>query len=445
MYADVADLADAEERETLRRHAVASEQASRIAAMLALARSEPGVAIRPDDLDRDPWLLNCANGTLDLRTGTLRPHRPEDLISRCLRTEFAPEADSDCPRWRAFLRRILDGNTDLTGFVQRAIGYTLTGSTSERCMFILYGSGANGKSTCIEALRLLLGDGYASRTPTQTLLAKRGDTIPNDVARLRGVRLVTASETGDGQRLDEALVKDLTGGDRIVARFMRGEWFEFSPNFKIFLSTNHKPRVAGNDDAIWDRLRLVPFLTRIPEEERQPMDRMLAGFEAELPGILNWAVQGCLDWQRRGLGEPPEVRMATADYRDEMDVLGEFLSECCLLRREARVSSHELYDEYKRWAIDVGERVLSQKRFSLGMEHRGKQLGFRKQHTRDGKSWIGVGLAFATAGSAAEGPGRDGSWASSRHDPSHPSPIFSIRSGRDPSQASRGQPDGAMM
>jgi putative DNA primase/helicase len=366
--------------------------------MLALARSEPGVPIRPDDLDRDAWLLNCANGTLDLHSGELRPHRRDDLITRCLRAEFMPGVD--CPRWRAFLHRIMDGNAELVGFVQRAVGYTLTGSTSERCMFILYGSGKNGKTVYLEGLRLLLGDGYTARTPTQTLMAKRGDTIPNDVARLRGVRLVTASETGDGHRLDEALVKDITGGDKLVARFMRGEWFEFAPTFKIFLSTNYKPRIVGNDDAIWDRLRLVPFLIRIPEEERRPMDEMLAEFEAELPGILNWAVEGCLDWQRHGMGEPPEVRMAIADYRDEMDTLGEFLAECCVLSRDARVSSHDLYDEYKRWATDSGERVLSHKRFSQWMEHRGTQLGFQKQHTRGGKVWNGIGLAYALAGTA---------------------------------------------
>jgi putative DNA primase/helicase len=317
------------------------------------------------------------------------------LITRCLSTAFVP--DVDCPRWRSFLDRIFDANADLMGFVQRAVGYTLTGSTSERCMFILHGGGKNGKTVFLEGLRLLLGDGYTARTPTQTLLAKRGESIPNDLARLRGVRLVTASETGDGNRLDEALVKDITGGDRIVARFMRGEWFEFTPHFKIFLSTNYRPRISGTDDAIWDRLRLVPFLIRIPEEERRPMDEMLAEFKAELPGILNWAIQGGLDWQQYGLGEPPEVRVATADYRQEMDTLGEFLSECCLLKRDHRVSNHDLYETYRTWVSDAGERPLSQKRFSQGLEHRGRELGFEKRHTREGKVWQGLALAYTFA------------------------------------------------
>jgi P4 family phage/plasmid primase-like protien len=394
IYNEVSELADADDREELHRHAVQSEQASRIAAMLSLARSEPGIAIRPDDLDRDSWLLNCHNGTIDLTTGELSPHQRTDLITRCLSLDYDPAAT--CPHWESFLERIMDGNRDLVTFIQRAVGYTITGSTAERCMFILHGVGKNGKTVFLEGMRLLLGDGYTARTPTQTLLSKKGDTIPNDVARLRGVRLVTASETGDGNRLDEALIKDLSGGDRIVARFMRGEWFEFTPHFKIYLSSNYKPRVSGTDDAIWDRLKLVPFLIRIPEEERRPMEQMLKEFEQELAGICNWAVRGCLDWQRYGMGEPPEVRMATADYRDEMDVLQDFLSECCVLNSTASVASQHLYAEYKRWSTNAGERILPQKRFSQWMEHRGTQMGFKKQHTKEGKIWHGIALDLKT-------------------------------------------------
>jgi putative DNA primase/helicase len=392
IYQEVGDLIDAKDREVLHRHAFLSEQVSRIAAMLSLARSEPGVPVKPEDLDRDPWHLNCANGNLDLRTGTLHPHRREDLITRSPTVAFDP--DAECPRWLAFLDRVFDGDAELIGFVRRAVGYSLTGSTAERCLFILHGAGRNGKTVFLEGLRLLLGD-YVARTPTQTLMAKRGESIPNDLARLRGVRLVTASETGDGQRLDEALVKDLTGGDRIVARYLRAEWFEFVPRFKIFLATNHKPRIGGTDDAIWDRLRLVPFLVRIPEEERRPMEQMLREFEAELAGILAWAVSGCLEWQRDGLGVPPGVREATAEYRDEMDVIGAFLAECCRIEPGARASSHDLYEEYKRWAAEAGERVWSHKRFAQGMEQRGSRDGFRKQHTRDGRVWFGIALAGA--------------------------------------------------
>jgi P4 family phage/plasmid primase-like protien len=395
IYSEVSEVADSEDREELHRHAIQSEQVSRITAMLALARSEPGIAIGPDELDRDSWLLNCHNGTIDLRTGLLLPHRQTDLITRCLNLDYDLEAT--CPHWESFLDRIMDGNRDLVTFIQRAVGYTITGSTSERCMFILHGVGKNGKTVFLEGMRLLLGDGYTARTPTQTLLSKKGDTIPNDIARLRGVRLVTASETGDGNRLDEALIKDLSGGDRIVARFMRGEWFEFTPHFKIYLSSNYKPRVSGTDDAIWDRLKLVPFLIRIPEEERRPMEQILTEFQQELAGICNWAVRGCLDWQRYGMGEPPEVRIATAGYRDEMDVLQDFLAECCVLDASAKVASQDLYAEYKRWATDAGERTLSQKRFSQWLEHRGVQMGFSKQHTSHGKIWNGIALDLRTS------------------------------------------------
>ena len=301
LYDEVRTLSNPDDRKALLDHAQDSESVTRIAAMLSLARSEPGIPVRPDDLDRDIWLFNCLNGTLDLRSGELRPHRREDLITRIAPVAYDPTAE--CSKWNTFLKRIMDGNDDLVAFLRRAVGYSLTGSTSERCIFILYGGGKNGKTVFIEAVRMLFGEWYAARTPTQTLMAKRGDAIPNDVARLKGARFVSACETGEGKVLDEAAVKDMTGGDRIAARFMRAEWFEFTPHFKIFLSTNHKPRIIGRDDAIWDRIRLVPFEVRISDNERRPMDELLAEFRAELPGILAWAVKGCMEWQRERIGD----------------------------------------------------------------------------------------------------------------------------------------------
>jgi putative DNA primase/helicase len=224
-------------------------------------------------------------------------------------------------------------------------------------------------------------------------MTKRGDAIPNDVARLKGVRFVSASETTEGRAFDEAAIKDLTGGDRIAARFMRGEWFEFLPQFKIFLSTNHKPRVTGRDDAIWDRIRLVPFNVRIPDAEQRPMEELLAGFREEMPGILAWAVKGCLEWQRNGLGTPPQVAEATAAYRDEMDVLGDFIAECCRVEPMTTISGRELYEAYRTWAEEAGERPMSQCMFSLRMAERGRAEGFEKRHTRAGRIWMGLALA----------------------------------------------------
>jgi len=399
LYEEVSSLDDERQREQMVRHARISEGASRIAAMLALARSEPGIAVRPDDLDRDAWLLNCPNGTLDLRTGELRPHRREDLITRIVPAAYEPTAD--CPRWTAFLDRIMGGEAELVAFLRRAVGYALTGSTAERCLFILHGSGKNGKSVFIEAVRTLLGDGYAARTPVQTLMAKRGDSIPNDVARLKGIRFVSASETAEGRSLDEAAVKDLTGGDRVAARFMRGEWFEFTPQFKIFLSTNHKPRIAGRDDAIWDRIRLVPFNVRIPDAEQRPMEELLAAFREEMPGILAWAVRGCLEWRRGGLGSPSGVVEATAAYRDEMDVLGDFIAACCRVEPTASVTGRELYDAYRQWADQAGERPMSRCMFSLRMAERGQTEGFTKKRDRSGRGWAGIALACGVGAETA--------------------------------------------
>jgi putative DNA primase/helicase len=233
--------------------------------MVKLAASELDFQVQPSRLDADPWLLNVANGTLDLRTGKLRSHRRSDLITRLAPVRWNPAAD--CPRWKAFLDEIFDEDVALIEYVQRAAGYSLTGDTSERVLLILHGEGANGKTTFLETLTAALAD-YAACTPTETLLAKRPDAIPNDVARLKGARFVTASEAGEGVQLAEARVKELTGRDRVPARFLHREWFEFCPEFKLWLATNHKPVIRGTDKAIWDRIRLVPFTVRIAKMNR---------------------------------------------------------------------------------------------------------------------------------------------------------------------------------
>jgi putative DNA primase/helicase len=383
IYDDLPSVSDDGKRSLLAKHAIRSQAIHRIQAMIGLAESEQEVAVRSEQFDRDPWLLNVANGTINLKTSLLREHDRNDLITKLAPVVYDPNAQ--CRIFDAFLDRIFAANRDLIGFVQRAVGYSLTGDTSERALFILHGTGRNGKSTLLNVLRAALGD-YALRTPTETLLAKRDGAIPNDVARLKGARFVTASETEEGKRLAESFIKDVTGGDVISARFMRAEFFDFKPECKVWLATNHKPSIRGTDNGIWDRIRLIPFGVRIPESEEDK--ELLAKLCDELPGILRWAVDGCIAWQRDGLGTPTAVREATESYRNENDVLGRFVEDCCCVLSGASVRSSDLYEAYKRWCDQNGEHPQTQKAFSM----RVAELGFEKRRHDTGAWWYGVGL-----------------------------------------------------
>lgn len=382
---EAADCDDGDQAKALMKHAIRSEAEARVKAMITLAQSEPGIPVTPDDLDADPWLLCVANGTVDLRTGELREHRRDDLITRW--TPVAYDQRAACPQWLAFLDQIMAGKESLLHFLQRAAGYSLTGSTGERALFFLYGSGANGKSTFLETLKAALGD-YAMRTPTETLLAKQDVAIPNDVARLKGARFVSASEAEEGKRLAESLVKSLTGGDTISARFMRGEWFDFKPEFKLWLATNHKPIIRGTDKGIWDRIRLIPFEVRIPDDEQ---DKSLPSkLMQELEGVFAWAVQGCLDWRQHGLGMPHEVREAVASYRSEMDILAAFLDDRCVVQAGARAGATELFDAYKAWCEASGERPITQRMLGIKLRERGFES--RRAGANGGIVWFGIGI-----------------------------------------------------
>ena len=383
IYDEAAKAADENERKALAKHALKSEGEPRIRHMIKLAESEPGIPVTPNELDADRWLLNCWNGTLDLRTGELREHRREDRITKLVPVDYDPEATA--PTWDAFLQRIMDGNEDLIAFLQRAVGYSLTGDVSERVLFFLYGGSDNGKSTFLETVRALLGD-YAQTTPTETLLAKRGGNIPNDVARLRGARFVSASESEEGKRLNEPLIKELTGGDTICARFLHAEFFEFKPQCKIWLATNHKPVVRGTDKAIWNRIKLIPFAVTIPEAEQDK--RFGEKLKPELAGILAWAVRGCLEWQENGLGVPSEVKRATESYREEMDILGNFIKDCCVVGHTAEVTAKDVYNAYVEWCKANGEPPISKKAFGQCL----KERGFVPGRTGKARVWRGIGL-----------------------------------------------------
>jgi putative DNA primase/helicase len=382
IYQEAAAAPNDETRKELGKHATRSEAGARIKEMVDLARSD--VPVVPDELDASPDLLNTESGTIDLRTGELREHRREDLITKIAPTKYRPDAAA--PTWEAFLERVLPGE-NLRAFVQRAVGYSATGDTSEQCMFINHGGGANGKSTFQEALSAALGD-YAMRTPTEMLLARRADGVPNDVARLKGARLVSASETEDGRRLAESRIKDLTGQDTITARFMKAEWFDFAPTHKLWLSTNHKPEIRGTDAAIWRRIRLVPWTVTIPPAEQDK--KLPIALRQELAGILAWVVRGCLQWRRQGLHAPNEVRKATGEYRAEMDVLAGFLAECCELDTGHWEYAKDLYECYKRWCDENGERPEPQRKFGGRLGERGFQRD--RGGSRGAGIWRGVRL-----------------------------------------------------
>ena len=382
IYQEAAAAPNDEARKELGKHATRSEAGARIKEMVDLARSD--VPVMPDELDASPDLLNTESGTIDLRTGELREHRREDLITKIAPTTYRPDAAA--PTWEAFLERVLPGE-ELRAFVQRAVGYSATGDTSEQCMFINHGGGANGKSTFQEAIAAALGD-YAMRAPTEMLLAKRSDGVPNDVARLKGARFVSASETEEGRRLAESRIKDLTGQDTITARFMKAEWFDFAPTHKLWLSTNHKPEIRGTDAAIWRRIRLVPWAVTIPPAEQDK--KLPIAFRHELAGILAWVVHGCLEWRREGLQAPDEVRKATGEYRVEMDVLAGFLVECCELDTGHWEYAKDLYECYKRWCDENGERPEPQRKFGGRLGERGFQRD--RGGSRGAGIWRGVRL-----------------------------------------------------
>jgi putative DNA primase/helicase len=385
LYAEAATSADEDRRKRIAAHAAKSERADRIAAMLRLAQSEPEVCITDEALDRDGWLLNVANGTLDLRTDELRPHRPEDLITYVLPVAYDPAAKA--PTWTRFLARVLNYDDDLHAFLQRAVGYSLTAETTEQCFFLLHGGGKNGKTTFLETIRALFGE-LARNSRFETFLVKRQDQIPSDIARLRGARLVTACEAQDGRRLDEATIKDLTGGDTVTARLRYQDEREFRPTCKLWLSSNHKPVIRGQDVAIWRRVKLVPFVVEIPEADRDP--DMAAKLKTELLGVLAWAVEGARRWRLERLGSCAAVESHTREYRSEQDTVGAWLSENCSFEPRAEVLKSDLFAAYRKSADEAGERFAPNNTFARRLFELHPEVTDRKSGRN--RYWVGVEL-----------------------------------------------------
>jgi putative DNA primase/helicase len=368
IYAEASEAEDSQERKAIADHAKRSESAKRINDALRLARSEPSIPILPRERDADPWLLNVLNGTVDLRTRELRQHDRKDLITKLAPVEYDPDAKAST--FEAFMVRKLPSEA-LRRFVQRVIGYAAAGVVSEEVLVILYGVGANGKSTLVNVVMEALGD-YAMQAAPDLLLAKKG-SHPTELADLFGARFVASVETDEGRRLAEGLVKQLTGRDPIKARRMREDFWQFDPTHTVFLATNHRPEVKGTDHAIWRRLKLVPFEVTIPEPEQ---DKGLPEkLREELPGILAWIVRGCWEWQRDGIGEPEEVKSATTSYRADMDVLAGFIEDRCVVDPDAWAAFADLYASYQDWCEESGEKAETKRRFGTRLKERGFEPG----------------------------------------------------------------------
>lgn len=360
-----------------------SQTRARLEAMIALAQSEQPIPVLASEFDNAPWLLNVRNGTLDLRTGELRNHDRADLLTVTAPVDYDP--GSECPTWLAFLDRIMNGNEELLGFLQRLIGYSLTGDVSEQKLFFAWGTGANGKSTFINTILAMLGTDYAAQAAPDLLTVSKG-RHPTELADLRGKRLVASVEVDEGKRLAEGLVKQLTGGDKVKARYMRQDFFEFDPTHKLMLVANHKPEIRGTDHAIWRRICLIPFDVTIPEAEQDKA--LFEKLRMELPGILNWAMQGCLEWQRDGLEVPAVVAAATEQYRNESDMLGAFLDECTVQGETLEAKGGELYNAYKIWCEQNGIDAKSNVWIAKDLASR----GYDKYKDRKGAHYIGLGL-----------------------------------------------------
>ena len=379
-----------------------SSNNSRINAMVESCKSEHDYAIPItfDVLDRDLYLFNVQNGTIDLRTFEKLPHDQINLITKISPVVFDEKAE--CPTWMSFLERIFKNNPEkdkIIGFLKRSCGYSLTGDTREQVMFFLYGSGANGKSTFIDVIQYVLGD-YAAATESNTFTTSRGDSIRNDIARLVGMRFVSASENSTESLLDESLVKKLTGNEKISARFLHHEYFEFYPEFKIWWGFNHQPYIRDNTNSIWRRILLVPFEEIIPEKEQ---DKKLAQkLQAEAPGILNWMLDGLNEYYVMGINPPDTVKNATQEYREDQDILHDFIKDCCLtnddlkkefggVNRDISVSAGILYSNYKTWYLFGGgaqKDLISITKFGKLLI----ELGFTRDRKSTGKVYHGIEL-----------------------------------------------------
>jgi putative DNA primase/helicase len=377
IYGECEREPDKKRRDALGDHARRSENDARIRAMLHLA--QPEVPVQLEELDRQRFLFNCQNGVIDLRTGALMPHDAELILTKISPVEYNPHAR--CNRFLAFLDEVMESNKALIDFLQLWFGYSLTADVREHVVAFFHGQGSNGKSTLLDIIVYVMGH-YATVAAPGLLMMKRNEQHTTEIADLAGQRLVAVIETQEGRRFNESILKWLSGGDRVKARYMREDFFEFQATHKFTMAANHRPVVSDNTESFWRRLKLVPFNVQIPKESR---DKGLGEkLKEEADGILAWAVQGAVRWRQHGLPEPPEITAATDDYRDEQDFLAPFIAEHCEIAnsKDEEVQVGELYERYTKWAGDSGEKPVSRKRLSAML----KERGFENE-PRGGKTW----------------------------------------------------------
>jgi putative DNA primase/helicase len=366
--------------------AFTSQSRSKLDAMLEISKSQPGITVPITEFDRDQYKLNFINGTLDLTCGTLRPHNPLDLLTKQIQVNYDP--DAACPLWLKFLDDIMDHDQELINYLQRSIGYSLTGDTGEQCLFVAHGKGANGKTVFTKTILGALGEDYTKTARAETILTKDRHSAgaTPDLARLRGARFVAINEIPSYGRLDEARVKEMTGNDQITARFLFSEEFSYTPSFKLWISTNHKPIIKDVDEGIWRRMRLIPFTVTIKKEIQDA--KLIQKLQAEYAGIIAWAVRGCLQWQESGLQTPEKVTQATELYRSEEDFLQPFFDDKCVMGNDKVAKSSDLYAAYKQWCEINLEKSVNNTRFGRMLSER----GFEKGHNMYGNFWEGIGL-----------------------------------------------------
>lgn len=364
-----------EDRESILKWALRCESKKVLQASIDLTWSEPGIGVGPDDFDRDPWMLNCPNGVVDLLTGEIRPQRPEDLLSKMTSVPYEPQRD--CPRWKNVIAELFDDDEEMIAYIQRAAGYSITGDTGEHALFLCDGTGRNGKNTVLDTIRDVAGD-YGTVADPRIFLTDGQTDHPAGLATLAGRRIVVTSEVDVEKKLAEGLVKRVTGDRTISARFMHQNPFEFEIHFKIWMLANSKPDITGQDQGIWSRIRVIPFNVFIPPEKRiKGLSEILV--KEEGPGILAWLVEGCREWHRIGLQEPKRVLEAVENYRSDQDVVGDFLAQCTVsyldhpeLRTRAKVKAGDLYKAYMDWCTDNGERFpMANRKFGIEITKRG--------------------------------------------------------------------------